>query len=112
MFNRKHFSLAASALESLALSAQHRRRAGRRDRHHGDAFAAGSSSDTAGRVLAVGLSEALGQQVVIENVGGGGGMTGTARVAKGAARWISACVRERRLHGEFRPCTNDRSTTA
>ena len=45
-------------------------------------FAAGSSTDTAGRVLAVGLSEALGQQVIIENVGGGGGMTGTARVAK------------------------------
>ncbi|HWN49729.1 MAG TPA: tripartite tricarboxylate transporter substrate binding protein [Xanthobacteraceae bacterium] len=45
-------------------------------------FAAGSSTDTAGRVLAVGLSEVLGQQVIIENVGGGGGMTGTARVAK------------------------------
>jgi tripartite-type tricarboxylate transporter receptor subunit TctC len=45
-------------------------------------FAAGSSSDTAGRILAVGLSEALGQQVIIENIGGGGGMTGTARVAK------------------------------
>ena len=39
-------------------------------------FAAGSSSDVAGRVLAVGMSEALGQQVVIENIGGGGGMTG------------------------------------
>ncbi len=47
-------------------------------------FAAGSSSDTAGRILAVGIAEALGQQVVIENVGGGGGMTGTARVAKAA----------------------------
>jgi tripartite-type tricarboxylate transporter receptor subunit TctC len=45
-------------------------------------FAAGSSSDTAGRILAVGIGDALGQQVVIENVGGGGGMTGTARVAK------------------------------
>ena len=45
-------------------------------------FAAGSSTDTAGRVLAVGLSEVLGQQVIIENVGGGGDMTGTARVAK------------------------------
>jgi tripartite-type tricarboxylate transporter receptor subunit TctC len=45
-------------------------------------FAAGSSSDTAGRLLAAGLSEALGQQVIIENVGGGGGMIGTARVAK------------------------------
>ena len=47
-------------------------------------FAAGSSSDTAGRIIAVGLSEALGQQVIVENVGGGGGMTGTARVAKAA----------------------------
>ena len=45
-------------------------------------FAAGSASDTAGRVLAAGLSEALGQQVVIENVAGAGSMTGTARVAK------------------------------
>jgi tripartite-type tricarboxylate transporter receptor subunit TctC len=45
-------------------------------------FVAGSASDTAGRLLAVGLSEALGQQVIIENIGGGGSMTGTARVAK------------------------------
>jgi tripartite-type tricarboxylate transporter receptor subunit TctC len=45
-------------------------------------FAAGSSSDTAGRILAVGMSEALGQQVIIENTSGAGGMTGTARVAK------------------------------
>jgi tripartite-type tricarboxylate transporter receptor subunit TctC len=45
-------------------------------------FAAGSSSDVAGRVLAVGMAEALGQQVVIENIGGGGSMTGTGQVAK------------------------------
>jgi tripartite-type tricarboxylate transporter receptor subunit TctC len=45
-------------------------------------FAAGSSSDTAGRVIAARMSEILGQQVIIENIGGGGGMTGTARVAK------------------------------
>lgn len=45
-------------------------------------FAAGSSSDVAGRVLGAGIAEALGQQVVVENIGGGGGMTGTARVAK------------------------------
>ena len=30
------------------------------------------------------MSEVLGQQVIIENIGGGGGMTGTARVAKAA----------------------------
>src|SRR5690242_9250732 len=47
-------------------------------------FAPGSSSDVAGRILAAGLSEALGQQVFVENVSGGGGMTGTARVAKAA----------------------------
>jgi tripartite-type tricarboxylate transporter receptor subunit TctC len=45
-------------------------------------FAPGSSSDVTGRVLGAGLSEFLGQPVVIENVSGGGGMTGTARVAK------------------------------
>ena len=30
------------------------------------------------------MSEALGQQVIIENVGGAGGMNGVNRVAKGA----------------------------
>jgi tripartite-type tricarboxylate transporter receptor subunit TctC len=44
-------------------------------------FAAGSASDTVGRILAARLSEVLGQQVVVENIGGAGGMTGTARVA-------------------------------
>jgi tripartite-type tricarboxylate transporter receptor subunit TctC len=34
-------------------------------------FAAGSASDTVGRILAARLSEVLGQQVVIENIGGG-----------------------------------------
>jgi tripartite-type tricarboxylate transporter receptor subunit TctC len=45
-------------------------------------FAAGSSTDTAGRLLAAGISEVLGQQVIVENIGGAGGMTGTGRVAK------------------------------
>jgi len=44
-------------------------------------FAAGGPADTVGRILAPPLSEQLGQQVVIENVGGAGGMTGSARVA-------------------------------
>jgi tripartite-type tricarboxylate transporter receptor subunit TctC len=47
-------------------------------------FAAGSGLDIIGRIMTVRLSELLGQQVVIENVGGGGGMTGTARVANAA----------------------------
>jgi tripartite-type tricarboxylate transporter receptor subunit TctC len=47
-------------------------------------FAAGSASDTVGRILAARLSEVLGQQVIIENVSGAGGMTGVGRVAKAA----------------------------
>jgi len=45
-------------------------------------YAAGGPVDTVGRIMAQGLSEALGQQVVIENIGGAGGMTGANRVAK------------------------------
>ena len=45
-------------------------------------FAAGSGSDVLARLLGPRLSEILGQQVIIENVGGAGGMTGTAKVAK------------------------------
>jgi tripartite-type tricarboxylate transporter receptor subunit TctC len=45
-------------------------------------FAAGSSIDVGGRIVAARLAEILGQSVVIENIGGAGGMTGAARVAK------------------------------
>jgi tripartite-type tricarboxylate transporter receptor subunit TctC len=47
-------------------------------------FAAGSSIDVGGRIVAARLAEILGQSVVIENIGGAGGMTGAARVAKAA----------------------------
>ena len=47
-------------------------------------FAAGGATDVAGRILRDHLSNSLGQQVIIENVGGAGGMTGTNRVAKAA----------------------------
>jgi tripartite-type tricarboxylate transporter receptor subunit TctC len=47
-------------------------------------FAAGGGADTMGRILAARLSEILGQQVIVENVGGAGGMTGAYRVAKAA----------------------------
>jgi tripartite-type tricarboxylate transporter receptor subunit TctC len=47
-------------------------------------FAAGAGPDVVGRVLVPRLSEILGQQVIVENVGDAGGMTGTARVAKAA----------------------------
>ena len=44
-------------------------------------FAAGGPTDVLGRVVAARMSEILGQQVVVENVGGAGGMTGGKRVA-------------------------------
>ena len=47
-------------------------------------FAAGGTVDPLGRVLAAGLSQVLGQQVIVENVGGAGGTLGTSRVAKAA----------------------------
>ena len=47
-------------------------------------YAAGGPVDTIARIIAVRMSELLGQQVVIENVGGAGGLTGASRVAKAA----------------------------
>jgi tripartite-type tricarboxylate transporter receptor subunit TctC len=47
-------------------------------------FAAGGPQDTIGRVVAQRMSEILGQQVVIENVGGAGGTTGSLRVKNAA----------------------------
>jgi tripartite-type tricarboxylate transporter receptor subunit TctC len=47
-------------------------------------YAAGGPVDTIARIVSARLSELLGQQMVIENAGGAGGMTGTARVAKAA----------------------------
>ena len=47
-------------------------------------FAAGGGADLLGRILAPSLSELLGQPVTIENVGGGGGMTGALRVSRAA----------------------------
>jgi tripartite-type tricarboxylate transporter receptor subunit TctC len=49
------------------------------------AFAPGGPLDTLGRNLQPYLGEALGQQVVIENVPGGGGTTGSLRVANAPA---------------------------
>ena len=45
-------------------------------------FAAGGPVDTIGRLLGQYVGDALGQQMIIENVGGAGGMIGASRVAK------------------------------
>ncbi|HZO04064.1 MAG TPA: tripartite tricarboxylate transporter substrate-binding protein [Burkholderiales bacterium] len=48
-------------------------------------FPPGGSTDTAARLIAEAMRPALGQPVVIENVGGAGGTIGVARVARAAA---------------------------
>ncbi|HYJ42926.1 MAG TPA: tripartite tricarboxylate transporter substrate binding protein [Xanthobacteraceae bacterium] len=47
-------------------------------------FAAGGPMDALARILQPTLAEALGQTIVIENQPGGGGMTGSLRVAQAA----------------------------
>lgn len=44
-------------------------------------FAAGGPTDVLGRVMAQKMGEILGQTVIVENVGGAGGMTGSRRGA-------------------------------
>ena len=45
-------------------------------------FAAGGPMDTLARILQPALGETLGQQIIIENQPGGGGMTGSLRVSQ------------------------------
>src|SRR6185295_8043221 len=47
-------------------------------------YAAGGLPDTMTRILGARLGEAIGQQVVVENRGGAGGISGTEAVAKSA----------------------------
>ncbi len=47
-------------------------------------FPAGGATDAIARIINENMSQSLGQQVVIENVGGAGGMIGAARVARAA----------------------------
>jgi tripartite-type tricarboxylate transporter receptor subunit TctC len=48
-------------------------------------FAAGGPTDTVARLVAESMSKELGQQIVVENVGGAGGTLGAGRVASADA---------------------------
>jgi tripartite-type tricarboxylate transporter receptor subunit TctC len=43
-------------------------------------FAAGGPTDVLGRVVAAKMGDILGQQIIVENIGGAGGMTGANKV--------------------------------
>lgn len=45
-------------------------------------YPAGGPTDAVGRLFAQQMSEALGRQIVVENIAGAGGMTGASRVAQ------------------------------
>lgn len=45
-------------------------------------YAAGGTSDVIARTMAEGMRPTLGQPVIVENIGGAGGMTGSNRVAR------------------------------
>jgi tripartite-type tricarboxylate transporter receptor subunit TctC len=62
-------------------------------------FAAGGPSDVCGRILAQGLSEVLGQTVVVENLVGAGGTTGSLRVAKAPPDGYQFVIANSGTHG-------------
>jgi hypothetical protein len=69
-------------------------------------FAAGGGNDVLARIVAPRMGELLGQQVVMENVPGAGGMTGGLRVVRATPDGYRLCagqpghdaIRLRRLH--------------
>src|SRR6476620_7472587 len=48
-------------------------------------FAAGGPNDLAARIIAQGLSDKLGKQFYVENIGGAGGNIGAGKASKAAA---------------------------
>ena len=77
-----HLAAAATLALSLGLSPLQAQKWPARPMTLVVTFAAGSGDDVLARILSPRLSELLGQQIIVENVGGAGGMTGVARVAK------------------------------
>lgn len=62
-------------------------------------YAAGGPIDTVGRILGSRMSELLGQPIIIENIGGAGGMTGSARVAKATPDGYQILLGNSSTHG-------------
>ena len=65
---------------------------------------AGSGLDARAREVAQKLSDLLGQQVVVENRPGAGGIIAIQQVAKAPARWLHAGRVGHRTRGVLTPC--------
>ena len=74
-------------------------------------FAAGGPTDVLGRVIGQRMREILGQQVVVENVGGAGGMTGSRRVADAGRTATPSASAPSAPMRRARRSTRSRSTT-
>ena len=61
-------------------------------------YAAGGNTDVVGRIVAEHMSKVLGQQLVIENVAGAGGTTGSARAAKAEPNGYTLLVGQMGTH--------------
>jgi tripartite-type tricarboxylate transporter receptor subunit TctC len=62
-------------------------------------FAAGGPTDTIARIVGEHMAQTLGQPLVVENVTGAGGTTGTARVAKAANDGYTIMMGHMGTHG-------------
>ena len=61
-------------------------------------YAPGGNTDVVGRIVAEHMSKVLGQQLVIENVAGAGGTTGSARAAKAEPNGYTILVGQMGTH--------------
>jgi len=62
-------------------------------------FAAGGPTDVIARIVADNMSKTLGQQIVVENVAGAGGTTGTTRAAQSAPDGYTIMMGHMGTHG-------------
>lgn len=62
-------------------------------------FAAGGATDVIGRIVAEGMARDLGQPIVVENMAGAGGITGSRRVQMAAADGYALLVGHMGTHG-------------
>ena len=63
-------------------------------------YGAGAASDVVARIIAPRLAEVLGQPVIVENVAGAGGITGSMRVARAAPDFYQVVLGNSGTHAQ------------